>query len=476
MPLAFAPFDQFWLAPLCYAVLFGLWRGQRPRRAFWLGLAFGVGAFTAGTYWTYISVHDFGQLPALPSAAISGVLIVALALFFAAAGAVAARWFPTAGAWGWLAVLPAVTLLTEWSRGWVLTGFGWLSAGYSQTESWLMGYAPVLGQHGMGWAVYATAGALVALVLGSARARIAAAAVIALVWGCAALLAGRQWTEPREEAVSVALLQGAVEQDLKWRPEQLPPTLELYRRLTEQGRGSDLIVWPEAAIPALYEQVQPYLADLQGWSERNGSTVLVGILRGDFRTEVFQNVLVALTEQRQVYVKRHLVPFGEYFPVPDFVRNWMRLMNLPYTDLTPGDPDQPALEAAGERIAVTICYEDVFGEEQLGYLPDATLLVNVSNEAWFGDSIAPHQHLQIARLRAAEAGRYLLRATNTGITAVIDPLGRELARLPQFEPGVLRYTVRGHTGATPYARWGNWPVLLAAFAVLAAAFLVNRRR
>ena len=264
--------------------------------------------------------------------------------------------------------------------------------------------------------------------------------------------------------ISVALLQGSITEDRKWKPEQLTDTLELYARLTEQNLGTDLIVWPEAAVPTLIEYVRGYVDDVREASEKGGSTVLLGILRTDPASKREQNVLVALTEPTQTYVKRHLVPFGEYFPVPPFIRSWMRLMNLPYTDLMPGAPNQPLIDAVGERIAVTICYEDVFGAEQLRYLPEATLLVDVSNDAWFGDSIAPHQHLQIAQVRAAEVGRYLLRATNTGVTSVVDDRGRVEETLPQFEPSVLKATVRGFEGATPYARVGNWAVLLLALA------------
>jgi apolipoprotein N-acyltransferase len=223
--------------------------------------------------------------------------------------------------------------------------------------------------------------------------------------------------------------------------------------------------------------VPDYLGELRAWSEAHRSEVMFGILRrtpGDANT--FQNILVALTEPEQLYVKRHLVPFGEYFPVPDFVRSWMRLMSLPYTDATPGAHDQPPVQIAGELAAVTICYEEVFGAEQLHYLPEATLLVNVSNDAWFGDSIAPHQHLQIARVRAAEAGRYLLRATNTGVTAIIDPHGAIVTRGAQFEPVVLNATVRGYTGATPYARWGNYPVIVAALLALLVQLPITKFR
>jgi apolipoprotein N-acyltransferase len=476
LPLAFAPFDQFWLAPLSYAVLFYVWHGAAPKRAFWLGLVYGLASFATGTYWTYISVHDYGGAPVVLAAALSLALIATMAVFVGVVGWAAARVFKTAGVAAWLGTLPALWVLAEWCRGWFLTGFGWLSAGYSQTESWLMSFAPLAGLHGMSWALLLSAGALATLVLGTAIERRSALGVLVAIWGTGFALSDYLWTEPKGEVLTVALVQGAVQQDLKWRPEQLAGTLALYRRLTEQSEGSRLIVWPEAAIPTLYEYVGDYLADIKAWADEHDSIVMLGILRGDMQSEVFQNVLVALTEPPSIYVKRHLVPFGEYFPVPGFIRNWMRLMTLPYTDAVPGDADQPPLDLAGERIAVTICYEDVFGAEQLHYLPGATLLVNVSNDAWFGDSIAPHQHLQIAQLRAAEAGRYLLRSTNTGISAVIDPRGRVAARIPQFEPGVLEYAVQGFTRATPYARWGNYPVVLLAFALLLVQLSITKLR
>jgi apolipoprotein N-acyltransferase len=360
-------------------------------------------------------------------------------------------------------------VLGEWLRSWLFTGFGWLAAGYSQTDSWLMGYAPLVGIHGMSLAVLLTSGALLTFVFGTNRARAVAAVLVVALWGGGFAARQHAFTQPKERELKVALVQGAITQDLKWRPEQLPGTLALYSELTRQSYGADLIIWPEAAIPTLYEYVRGYLDDVRAEAAQHGSTVLLGILRlgpGGEAAGEFQNILLALTDKPQVYVKRHLVPFGEYFPVPGFIRSWMRLMNLPYTDAVPGAHDQPPFVVVDEQVAVTICYEDVFGAEQLHYLPQATLLVNVSNDAWFGHSIAPHQHLQIARVRAAEAGRYLLRATNTGLTAVIDTRGTVVNTVPQFQAAVLAHTVRGYTGATPYARFGNYPILLVVFVAL----------
>jgi apolipoprotein N-acyltransferase len=472
LPLAFAPFGQFWLAPLCYAALFYAWTDAAPRRALGIGLTFGGACFGFGTYWTYIAVRVFGEAPAVLAGGLTLGLTLVLASFVAVAGFVAAKWFRTRGALAYLGTLPALFMLTEWLRGWAFTGFGWLAAGYSQTDSWLMGYAPLAGIHAMSFAVLLTAGALLTLWRGTARERGIAAATLVVVWGVGFVARGQEFTEANERTLEVALAQGAIQQDLKWRPEQLPPTLALYDELTRQSAGADLVIWPEAAIPTLYEYVTEYLDGLRQAAAQRGSTVLLGILRldpADPESQTFQNILVALTEKPQIYVKRHLVPFGEYFPVPDFIRNWMRLMSLPYTDGVPGAANQPPLMVAGESLAITICYEDVFGAEQLHYLPEATLLVNVSNDGWFGDSIAPHQHLQIARVRAAEAGRYLLRATNTGVTAVIDPQGRVTDSIPQFRAGVLRETVRGYTGATPYARVGNALMVALGFVVLAVA-------
>jgi apolipoprotein N-acyltransferase len=343
---------------------------------------------------------------------------------------------------------------------------GWLAAGYSQVDSWLIGYAPVGGVYLMSWAVLVTAGVLVTLSRGPGRARWAALLVAAAVWAPAQYLSQHRWTQPDSEIVTVALAQGAIAQDLKWQPDQLLPTLELYRDLTTEALGSTLILWPEAAIPAAYGQVQRYLDQIDQLSRARGSTVLLGILRENPDSGAFQNALVALGTTPQFYVKRHLVPFGEYFPVPRFVRGWLGRMELPYSDIEPGPSGQAPLTVGGQRLGVTICYEDLFGAEQLHYIPAATLLVNVSNDAWFGRSIAPHQHLDIARIRAAEAGRYLLRATNTGVSAIIDPSGRLVARSPQFEPHLLKGAVQGFTGSTPYSRWGNYAVVLAAVLML----------
>ena len=472
LPLAFAPFHLWWLAPACYAGLFALWRGATPREALQRGFVFGAAEFLLGVYWIWISVREIGEAPVLLALLLMLGLVGAMAVYPALVGYVAARWFGTSGLVAWLGTLPAVFVLFEWLRGWFLTGFGWLSPGYSQTESWLLGWAPVFGVLGVGWAVLLVAGALVAAVFGEFRGRVAAAVAVVAIFGTGFVASRISWTTEKPVEISVALAQGAVKQTLKWDPAELPGIMALYRGLTIESLGADLIVWPEAAIPDYYEFQGRFLDEIERLASDAGSEIMLGLLR--WQSGAAQNALYTLGQEESPYIKRHLVPYGEYFPVPDFVRDWMRMLELPTIDTVPGDARQPPIALLGERIAATICYEDVFGAEQLHSFPEATLLVNVSNDAWFGNSIAPHQHLQIARMRAAEVRRWQLRATNTGITAVIDPYGQVTARLAQFEPGVLRASVRGVDGATPYVRWGDWAVVAVAIVLAGIGFARTR--
>lgn len=476
MPLGFAPFGIYPLTILGVAGLFALFEDAAPREAAKRGFAFGAGTFLAGTYWLYISIHIFGQAPVALAVFLMLALVSIMGAYLALMGFVAKRWLGVDnGTLRWLILLPALWVLVEWLRGFLFSGFPWLSLGYSQTDSALGGWAPLFGVYGVSAAAAVTGGALLAVIRGEFRARLTAVVVAAALWGGGYWAQGQAWTRASGESLQVSLVQGAVSQDLKWARDQLVPTMDLYRKLTLENLSSDLVIWPEAAIPALLHSVQDYLLEVYEQARARGSAIMLGMLRQDPVTEEYENSLLVLGDQPQVYTKRHLVPFGEYFPVPGFVREWMRLMSLPYSDTAPGDPRQPTLKVANQQIAATICYEDAFGAEQLVFLPDATLLVNVSNDAWFGDSIAPHQHLQISRMRAKEVGRYLLRSTNTGISAVIDERGKVLARAPQFETYVLTAAAQPFEGSTPYARVGNWAIVGASTLILLLGFVQARR-
>jgi apolipoprotein N-acyltransferase len=473
---AFAPVGLVPLAVLCPAILFLLWQDAPPRAAAWRGFLFTSGTFLAGTYWLYNSIHLVGQAPLWIAVFLMLGLVAIMGSYTAVLGYAVARWGASRGLLRWLVLLPAGWVLVEWFRGWFLSGFPWLALGYSQLETPLRGLAPVAGVYGTSLGVALLAGALVTLVLGGRAARVAAVGVGGVVIASGALLARVEWTEPRGTQVSVALVQGAVPQSMKWQPGQRERTMELYASLTAPHLGADIVVWPEAALPALERDIRDFLDGLHEAGRARGTDVIMGLLKRDAATGAYHNAMAAFAATEQWYYKRRLVPFGEFFPVPAQVREWLRLMNLPYSDFEPGASDQAPLAAAGETLAPTICYEDAYASEQLALVRRSTLLVNVTNDAWFGDSTAPHQHLDISRMRSLETGRPMLRATNDGVTALIAHDGTLLGQLPQFKPGVLTGTVEPRVGLTPYARFGNLPVLTLALLAVAAGFAWPRRR
>jgi apolipoprotein N-acyltransferase len=474
LPLAFAPFGFWWLAPLLLAVLFLAWDGVPARERVIRGWWFGVGTFATGASWVYISIHDYGGAAPPFAAAAVIALVLFMALYSAAAGALSAL-LPRSGAWLRLALaMPACWTVVEWVRGWLFTGFPWLSLGYSQLDGPLAGFAPLAGVHGVSLAAAVAGGALAALVAGPARERWVALLTVVVVPAAGLGLAQVNWTQPTGAELRVALLQGGIGQERKWQPEERAATLELYRTMTLDLQDVDLAIWPEAAVPALAHEESAFLAGIAELGKARDMQVLIGVVTYDFATGAFHNSLLSLGPDDGLYHKRHLVPFGEFFPVPGFVRDMLRLMNLPYQDITPGARRQPLLTAHGVSIGPTICYEDVFGSEVRDFLPAAGLLVNVSNDGWFGDSIAPHQHLEMARMRALEAGRYLLRSTNTGISAVLAPSGAIVAKGPQFQPAVIAGTVSAHAGATPYVRFGNALAIGACLLVILGAALHAR--
>jgi apolipoprotein N-acyltransferase len=476
---AFAPLSWWWLAPPCVAVLLWLWMDARSaREAAWLGFLFQAGTFTLGTWWLYISIHGFGQAPIWLALLLMAALVAVMAGYHALAGWAIWRWLPRSAGWGALLAMPAAWLLVEWWRGWFLSGFPWLSLGYALTDMPLAQIAPVGGVYALSGVVLLAGGALVALVRGSPRARIAAALALLAPWPFAYGAARIEWTQPEGREISVALLQGAVPQDMKWLADNADNILELYSDLHEGALGADLIIWPESALPEVANDLADYLGRIWSQSRRANSDVLMGVVRLEDDNETAHNSLMALgTEPAPAfYDKHHLVPFGETFPVPSFVREWARLMSLPYLDFAPGARIQPPLAAAGTTLSASICYEDAYGSDQLPTVRRSGLLVNVTNDAWFGRTSARYLHFQIARLRAIEARRFMLRVANDGVTAVIDPRGKVVAQAPEFERADLRATVQPRSGATPYLRYGNWPVLVLSLVIVVGVGLRARPR
>ncbi|THF63775.1 apolipoprotein N-acyltransferase [Pseudothauera nasutitermitis] len=484
LPLAFgagafsvfghAPFELFPAAFVALAALAALLaRADGAKRGFLLGWLWGLGAFLAGVSWLYVALHRYGGMPA-PLAGLAIVLFSGyLALFPALAGALFVRLRPACGVLAPAALFAGLWLLGEWLRGWLLTGFPWLAVGYTQLPpSPLAGYFPVLGVYGVGGLV-ALCAAVLAFLPWRRLTNAGPALAVLLAVGVAGAALGRvAWTAPAGEPLRVALLQTNIEQGLKWQPERLLDWLRTNLRLLEEN-PAELVVLPETTLPLLAEQLPEGYLDLFGERMRAaGGDVVFGVFTRDAGGNIFNAALSAGRSPVQSYAKRHLVPFGEYSP-PLF--GWFyRLADIPMSDQTRGPAAQPPLRLGAQRVAINICYEDLFGAELLHALPEATLLLNLSNLAWYGDSFAQPQHLQIARARALETGRPMLRATNTGMTAVVLPDGSVQAVLPAFREGALHAEVRGHQGLTPYARWADWPAL--ALGALGVLFAACRRR
>jgi apolipoprotein N-acyltransferase len=468
--LGFAPFDRHlavWPAPtFALGGLFFLWqKTSTARQAMLLGLAWGAGCFLFGVSWIYVSLSQFGGMAPPAAAGATLLFCLYLALFPALAGGLFVRWRSDtrrnvllfAGLW----------MLSEWLRGTLFTGFPWLAVGYSQSPpSPLAGWASVLGVYGVGFIV-ALIGGLLGEMIATGWRRPWPWFAIVLLCGAGGVLHRMDWTQPVGAPVTVSLLQGNVPQGDKWDPKQLSLSIDTYLRLTK-AHPTALTVLPETALPLFFDEVPREI--LRGLTGHGDALFGVAVNTTDGG---YTNGAVALTPELIVsaYTKRHLVPFGEFAP-PGF--GWFfRFARIPMSDFTAGSLRQEPLNVAGQRIAPNICYEDLFGEELLGALPAATLLVNMSNTAWFGDSLAQPQHLQIAQLRAIETGRAMLRATNTGMTAMVGPDGVVVAALPPFTTAALVVQAQGRTGLTPYARWGN---LLALLIAVGSCLTALRRR
>ena len=461
---AFAPFDYSLVAFLSPAVLVILWLQTPPRWAFRIGFFFGLGFFGAGVSWVYHSIHVFGQAPVSFALGLTVAFVLIMSLYPALLGWLQAGCSEQTNVRSTqlirlVLIIPAGWVLLEWLRGWLFTGFPWLQLGYSQLDTPLASLAPVAGVLGVSYVVILLAALLVVLITQGWKARLAAMVAIMAIGVSVWLVKGVHWTTPFGKPLSVALVQGSIEQQNKWERSWLLPTVERYEKLTYKHLDADLIVWPEVALPGTYRLFKDVvLAPMSAKLQQRGTDLITGILYEEPDGRLFNSV-VRIGENAEFYHKRHLVPFGEYIPFRQWL-TWLDRMVVIATDDIDAGTEAVPIHAAGQVIGSSICYEDAYGVEMADFLPDATLLVNVSNDAWFGKTIAADQHLQIAQMRALELGRPLLRATNTGITAIVDYQGHLQAKAPTFKTWVLTGEVTGRTGATPFAQWKNLPLLV----------------
>lgn len=493
---AFAPFYHWPLALISLFFLFVLWKQSKTTwRAFSCGFAWGLGLFGAGVSWIYVSLHVYGHMPAILAGLATLLFCGYLALYPALAG-VAYRWVSTRSALSptvaLVVLMPACFVMFEYLRGWVVSGFPWLTMGYTQTPggeiaAQLRGYAAVVGVFGISWLLALTVGVGMLLlprasgVVLSKRARAASYLLLISIWGLGALLTRYEWTESSGAPLKVALLQGNVDQDLKWRDEERMPTLVNYHQLVTASQAK-LIVMPETALPDFLDRIPAdFTESLKRHALQNGADILLGaplVERpggADAPYHLANSAVSIGVSPTQRYDKRHLVAFGEFVP-PMF--SWVyRWLKIPLADFSPPADAPRAMQIGGHKIAVNICYEDAFGAEIAAQLPDAELLVNMSNMAWFGRSLAPGQHAQLSQMRAMETGRWMLRATNTGATAAINEKGVIVQELPIFTRDTLEVKAQPMKGATPYSRWRDAPALaILVICLLSTIALRNAAR
>ena len=456
----FEPFGLV-IAPLfCLAYLFYFALNHSPKKTAIFYYLFGFFCFSIGLYWLYISIHIVSGAPLWLAILLIGVLSGVMALFYCLVGFIVSYAYQLFKSKYLVLTLlaPAIWTLSELLRGYAFTGFPWLTIGYSQSSTFLSAWAPIGGVYLVSFIVSLIAGYCL-LISSKIRPLLSLFSVLIII-GSSFFIRPIEWTERVDKEFSVALVQGAVVQEKKWLTAEFTRTLTLYRNSLLNLENTNLVIWPEVAIPAYAENVKGYLDELEGiLKQQNIDLLMLGINTKGKNGEVFNSVITLGGDDR-VYHKRHLVPFGEYFPVPKFIREWLQKMKLPHRDISIGPEVQEMLKLDQYFIATSICYEDIFGYELLDYQPLANVLVNVTNNAWFGESIASSQHFQMSRMRAIETGRYLLRSTNTGITAIVMPDGNIQEELEPYNFSILKGNFYPMKDETPYSRFGDLFVIL----------------
>lgn len=497
LPLAFAPFNFFLLAVISPACLLYCWLDINSKRAYWRGFLFGLGQFGVGVSWVYVSIHVYDNTIPPLAAFLTLIFVIVLAQFPACAGLLFARLFPKANFLKIFA-FPLLWVLMDWIRSWVFTGFPWLLLNYSQTNSPLRGYIPIIGDHGVTFLLTLTSSFLIFILcqrnladwfersetqqmhqnVGFRYAQtnlLPAITAIVIIWLGGYLTSRIAWASSFGTPIQVSLIQGNIPQELKWNPDHIKPTLDLYENLTDQHWDSKIIIWPEASVTLPMPYSKDFIDELDEEAKRHHVALIVGVPVRAENQFYFYNAILSLGTGSGYYYKRHLVPFGEYVPLEAWLRGLMTFFDLPMSNMIKGSIKQPLLQADGITLAPFVCYEIAYAEDLYRALPKANILVTLSNDTWFGDSLAPIQHLQIGQYRAIQGGRELLFCTNNGITAIVNSKGVIIKEIPQFQTAVLTGMIQPMTGSTPWSKIGDAPLIILIGSTFVIFWQIERR-
>lgn len=479
MVFGFAPFNLYPITFISLAFLFYLLLDKESTMkqhglTIW---AFSFGMLLSGVHWVYFSVHFFnGAHWTLASViTLAFVFFISLLIF---PFIIITRYFRKHSPFVLLLlVFPATWVATEGFRGWIFTGFPWLLVGQAQVDNWLAYISPLTGVFGVSWLTALLAGTLVLIFIGQKKEKLIAGGLAVGVLTISFLLSLVSWTTPVAAPIKVSMLQGNIAQENKWKPEYYQPTIGLYQSLTEQSWDSDLIIWPETAIPGYFSNAaEEVIEPLRVQALMEQAALMIGGFYYERETDTTYNSILSINENgvADIYSKQHLVPFSEYFPGLSYLRWMEKWIQLPYDSVGRGT-GKTTLDVLGLSARVNICYEDVYGNETIEGLPEAKMLVNLSNDGWFTGSIEPAQHMQIARMRAIETGRYLLRATNNGISGIINEKGKVIATAEQYTQAIIKGEAKAFEGSTPYIHWGNGLIFaFIAFLLVIGAFIHNK--
>lgn len=506
--LSLAPFNFWMLGPLSIALLLMVTRALNAPspgfKGFLYGWLFGIGLFGSGASWVYVSIHTYGYAPPWLAGSLTTIFVLGLALFSGLSFYLYGK-LKTASKVGNALLFTACWVLGDLFRGVFLTGFPWLYLGYGHLNTALSGWIPVIGVHGMTALTVASGIGLFFLLTLLFKAlpvllkhnkatrkrafrsryhpkktllKLSFILVVLVFWLSGPVLNKMEWTRLEDKAISVALIQTNIPQEEKWKPSQRLKTLALLEEMSSAHWSSDILVWPETAIPLLYDQALPFLNKMSALAKEQQSNIISGL---PFRqinqdgSQTLHNSIVSFGDGEGIYHKQKLVPFGEYVPLQDLLRGLIAFFDLPMSDFRTGSADQAPLTARGYKVAPFICYEVVYPDFVRELAQGTDFLLTISNDSWFGSSIGPLQHLQMAQMRAAETRRYMIRATNNGVSAVIDERGQVLAQTDQFVRTTLLSSIYAAEGDTAFMRFGSWPIGLICFSFLLMGFVQRRR-